>query len=92
MLRARYSNDTATAVTSPVVNVAYADSFTAVLDDFLVAFRAAQLILFNASTAAPITGIYQAVHIGQNAYIYLTLGVNILLLTAVAVEMVHTQL
>ena len=91
-LRARYSSDATTAVSPSVVNTAIADSFAAVLDDILVAFGAAQLVLSNASTAAPITGIYQAVRIGQNAYIYATLGINILLLVAVAVEMVRTRL
>ena len=91
-LRARYSSDTATAASPQVMNAAIADSFAAILDDILAAFGAAQLFLSNASTAAPITGIYQAVRIGQDAYIYATLGVNILLLVAVAVEMVRTRL
>ena len=91
-LRARHSNDTSIADSPSILNAAIADSFTAVLDDILVAYGAAQLVLSNASTTVPITGIYQAVRIGQNTYIYATLAVNILLLVAVAVEIVRTQL
>ena len=91
-LRARHSNDASAADSPSVVYSAIADSFAAVLDDILVAYGAAQLVLSNASTTVQITGIYQAVRIGQNAYIYATLAINILLLVAVAVEMVRTRL
>ncbi|MCJ1389393.1 hypothetical protein MMC18_002250 [Xylographa bjoerkii] len=91
-LRARHSNDTPTADSPSVANAAVAESFAAILDDVLVAYGAAQLVLANASSTVPVTGVYQAVRIGQNTYIYATLAVNILLLLAVVVEMVRTWL
>ncbi|MCJ1379443.1 hypothetical protein MMC17_002544 [Xylographa soralifera] len=91
-MRARPGNHDSAGDTPSVVNAAIADSFAAVLDDILVAYGAAQLVLANDSTAVPITGVYQAVRIGQNTYIYATLAINIVLLVAVAIEMVRTQL
>jgi hypothetical protein len=91
-LRIRHSNEGSTANEPSMVNAAVADSFAAILDDILVAYGAAQLVLSNASTGVPITGIYQTVRIGRKAYIYATLTVNILILVAVAVETVRTRL
>jgi hypothetical protein len=47
---------------------AISDSFSAILDDILVAFGSAQLALANSSTPTPVIVTLQAVQIGQNIY------------------------
>jgi hypothetical protein len=71
---------------------AISDSFTAMLDDILVAFGSAQLALSNASSSTPVAVSLPAVQIGQGLYIFATAGVNAALLLLVAVEAARTRL
>lgn len=71
--------------------LAISDSFTAMLDDVLVAFGSSQLGIANSSTSTPVTVILPAVQIGQNNYIFATAGVNFCLLLLLIVEAIRTR-
>jgi hypothetical protein len=70
---------------------AISDSFTAILEDILVAFGSAQLAMANSSIPTPVTGILPAVQIGQDLYIFATAGVNAFLVLLVVVEAARTK-
>ena len=74
------------------INAVVEAAFEAVVDDVLVAFGVAELILANSSTSTPITGTYTAVRIGQDTFIYASLGVNIILIILVVIEALRTGL
>lgn len=66
-------------------------SFTAIIDDILVAFGTSQLIFTNASEFEPITASSAAMQIGKAGYIFATLGVNLLLIAAILFEIIRTR-
>ena len=81
-----------TTISSEIINTVVESCFEAVIDDILVAFGIAQLILANSSTSVPVNGVYTAVRIGQDTFIYATLGINILLALIALIEAVRTRL
>jgi hypothetical protein len=80
-----------TMTTEEATLSAIADSFTAMIDDILVAFSSAQLALSNASSPTAVAASMPAVQIGQDIYIFATAGVNAALLLLVAIEAVRTR-
>jgi hypothetical protein len=78
------TNETATLL-------AISDSFTAMLDDILVAFGSSQLGIANSSTSTPVSVVLPAVQIGQDKYIFAAAGVNLCLLLLLLEEGVRTK-
>lgn len=68
------------------------DSFAAMIDDILVAFGAAQLVLSNSSTPVTVTAQLPALQIGKMKYVVWTLALNMVLLFCVVVQAVRTRL
>ncbi|RDW58311.1 hypothetical protein BP5796_12241 [Coleophoma crateriformis] len=67
------------------------DSFTAVLDDLLVAYGAMELVLAHASKESLFSGFYSALKVGSDRYIFAILGVNLALLIVLAMETRRTR-
>lgn len=68
------------------------DSITALIDDLLVAFGASQPVLLNNSTNVTLTGIYIAIRIGSDKYVFAILGINLFFLAIVAIKAWRTRL
>jgi hypothetical protein len=62
------------------------DSITAILDDLLFAFGAAELVLAQATTPTPFSGSYDSIKVGSDKYIFATLGINVAVLIFLAAE------
>jgi hypothetical protein len=82
----------ATMTTEEATLRAIADSFTAIIDDILVAFGSAQLALSNASAPTAAVASLPALQVGQDFYIFATAGVNAALLLLVTLEAARTRL
>ncbi|KAF4614383.1 hypothetical protein G7Y89_g15355 [Cudoniella acicularis] len=67
------------------------DSISAVLDDLLVAFGAAETVLANASMPTPFSGSYIALRIGSDQYIFAIFSINVALLLSLVAEAGRTQ-
>lgn len=70
---------------------AISDSFTAMLDDILVAYGSSQIALQNATTSIGVTSILPAVKVGNSYYIFATMGINIFLLLVVLIEAIRLR-
>jgi len=67
------------------------DSFTAMIDNILVAFSASQLILAQSSTPEAITAELPALQIGKKSYLMWVLALNLILLACVLEEAWRTD-
>jgi len=66
------------------------DSLVALMDDILVAFGSAQIVLSDSSVATPVIAQLPAIKIGQNFYIFTTAAINIALMGLVVIEALRT--
>ncbi|KAL2037397.1 hypothetical protein N7G274_009882 [Stereocaulon virgatum] len=73
------------------VNSAAEDSFTAIIDDILVAYGASQLSNAQDTTVGAVHITVEAVQIGQPFYRYLVLVQNLLIILFVAFEAARTR-
>ena len=76
---------------SEVVTSAVAESFTAILDDILVAYGASQIVNAHDATASATHGVVEAAQIGQPLYRNLVLALNTLIAMVVAFEAARTK-
>lgn len=75
-----------------VLLAAVVDSFTAIIDDILVAYGASQLLNSGDSTKISVSGQKDAVRIGKHVWIYMALGLNLLLVFVYVEELIRTRL
>jgi hypothetical protein len=80
-MKQRTNKDDEDTITSAV-----AESFTAIIDDVLVAYGASQIVLAKDQTSIPAQVSQRAVRIGSPVYIYITFSLNSLMLLAVLIE------
>ncbi|KAL9138769.1 MAG: hypothetical protein Q9175_000035 [Cornicularia normoerica] len=73
------------------VTSAVADSFTAIIDDILVAYGASQIINAHDTTSGAARGVVEAVQIGQPLYRHLVFALNSLLILVVVSQAAHTR-
>lgn len=78
------------STTEKAVNSSVAESFTAIIDDILVAYGASQLIAFDKNTA-PATNQVPAIRIGQPIYIYLIAALHFSIISLWLFETVRTR-
>lgn len=74
-----------------VLSAAVADSFTAMLDDILVAYGSSQLLNSKDTKNIAVTGFKHAVHVGKPIWIYTNMVFNTLLVLAYLEELVRTR-
>lgn len=92
------SNNNKTHPLNPTVSnlAGLPNSITAMLDDILVGYASAQLMVGSSknatSTFTPMTVQQQAIRLGQASYIYAVAALNILILVLVVGEAVRTRL
>ena len=67
------------------------ESFTAIIDDVLVAYGASQILNAHDTTFSAARGVTQAVQIGQPLYRHLTFALNSLIIFVVVFEAAHTR-
>ncbi|KAH0536094.1 hypothetical protein FGG08_006999 [Glutinoglossum americanum] len=67
------------------------NSVTALIDDILVGYASAQLMVGNFSTGTSVSVKTNAVQFGSSVYIYAVLTVNILIIILVTVEAIRTR-
>ncbi|KAI9717775.1 MAG: hypothetical protein M1812_004504 [Candelaria pacifica] len=67
------------------------DSLTSMLDNVLLAYSSAQLMIANDTIASPTTIITQAVRIGAPAYIYIIAAINFAILLLYLIELARTR-
>ena len=63
----------------------------ALVDDLLVAEASRQMIIDNSSVAAPVDKQFDAIRLGSPRYIYISLGINIILVFMVMTEAFRTK-
>ncbi len=80
-MKQRRGVDDETTVTSAV-----AESFTAIIDDVLVAYGASQIVLAQDTKQTQATVSYSAIRIGNPVYVYLTFSLNTLVILIVLIE------
>jgi hypothetical protein len=68
------------------ITSAVAESFTAIIDDVLVAYGASQIVLAQDETPIPAAISQRAVRIGSPVYIYISFVLNALVVLAVLIE------
>ena len=85
-------NSKAPSFTGSMVNDVVEEAFEAVLDDVLVAFGVAQLVFADSAISTPVTGTFTALRIGQDAFVYASMGINIILIILVIFEAIRTRL
>ena len=68
------------------------NSVTAMVDDLLVAYSSAQLMIMNDTSLVPATVEYYAFRYGSKLYIYLTFAINTAILVFLAEEALRTRL
>ena len=73
------------------VTSAVADSFTAIIDDILVAYGASQISNAHDTTFSAARGVVEAVKIGQPLYRHLIFALNSLMILLVAFEVARTR-
>ena len=73
------------------VTSAVAESFTAIIDDILVAYGASQISNAQDTTFSAVRGIVEAVQIGQPFYRYLVFVQNFLIILIVGFEAIRTR-
>lgn len=78
------------STTEEAVNSSVAESFTAIIDDILVAYGASQLIAFDKNTT-PATNQVPAIRIGQPIYIYLIAALHFSIISLWLFEAVRTR-
>lgn len=67
------------------------ESFTAIIDDVLVAYCASQISNAHDTTSSAVLGITEAVQIGQPFYRHLVFALNSILILIVLFEAAHTR-
>ncbi|MCJ1328306.1 hypothetical protein MMC10_004982 [Thelotrema lepadinum] len=72
------------------VTLGVAASFTAMIDDILVAYGSSQISNAHDTTETPASGVVEAVQIGQSLYRYLVFVLNSLLIFIVSFEAART--
>ena len=86
------SGNTDSEVTNTTITTrAVAASFTAMIDDILVAFGASQIINARDTIPSSATGIVTAVRVGESPYIVIVFCLNAVILIAVLLEAVRTR-
>ena len=70
---------------------AVAESFTAIIDDVLVAYGASQISNARDTTSSAARGVVEAVQVGQRFYRYLVFALNSLMILIVVSEAIHTR-
>jgi hypothetical protein len=95
MMRSRHATHSFKASTPPdeteLTLRSVEESFTAMIDDILVAYSAAQLVLSNSSVPATISAQMPALQIGSMKYIFWGWILNLALLTCVLEEAWRTK-
>ena len=76
---------------SEAVLSAVAESFTAIIDDVLVAYGASQISNARNTTSSAARGVVEAVQVGQRFYRYLVFALNSLMILIVVSEAIHTR-
>ena len=66
-------------------------SFEAILVDILGIYGGGQIVIAKDVNPAPIQGTFDGYHFGKRVVLYLTLLVNLVILSAIAVEVVRTR-
>ena len=66
-------------------------SFEAILDDILGIYGSGQIVIAKDVITARINGTFDGYHFGKPVVLYLTLLVNLVILSAIAVEVVRTR-
>jgi hypothetical protein len=76
---------------SNITLTAIENSITAMLDDILVGYASAQLMIANDSAEVPAIITVPAVYFGKSIYIYLVIGINMFVLLLVIEEAIRTK-
>ncbi|KAJ9615561.1 hypothetical protein H2200_001636 [Cladophialophora chaetospira] len=72
-------------------NAAIAESFTAMIDDILVAYGASQLVNANDTIPVSVTGMRKAVSIGKPIWTYAVFSFNSFVMLAFLIELLRTR-
>ncbi|KAI9703567.1 MAG: hypothetical protein M1836_007337 [Candelina mexicana] len=67
------------------------DSLTSMLDNVLLAYSSAQLIIANDTISTPTTALLQSVRLGEPAYIYIIGAINFAILILYLFELARTR-
>ena len=73
------------------VTLGIAASFTAIIDDILVAYGASQISNAHDTAQTPVSGVVEAVQIGQPWYRYLVFALNSLIIFVISFEATRTK-
>lgn len=68
-----------------------ANAFTAMIDDMLVAYASAQLMIARETAPTPVVVTSSAMPLGEDAYAYATFAVNLAVLLLVIIEGIRTK-
>ena len=85
------SNEDSEVTNTNITTLAVADSFTAMIDDILVAFGASQIINAKDTISSSATGTVKAVRVGESPYIVIVFCLNAVILLALVFEAVRTR-
>ena len=84
-------NDTQSPSEASATLAGLTNSVTAMVDDLLVAYSSAQLMIMNDTSLVPATVKFHAFRYGSELYIYLTFVINTVVLFLVAEEALRTR-
>ena len=84
------SNNNSEVTNTTITTLGVAASFTAMIDDILVAFGASQIIKTGDTAPSPATGTVKAVRVGASPYIAIVFCLNTVIVIAVLFEAVRT--
>ena len=85
------SNDTQSPSEASATLAGLTNSVTAMVDDLLVAYSSAQLMIMNDTSLVPATVKFHAFRYGSELYIYLTFVINTVILLLVVEEALRTR-
>ena len=85
------SNDSQSPSEASATLAGLTDSVTAMVDDLLVAYSSAQLMIMNDTSLVPATVEVHAFRYGSGLYIYLTFAINAVVLLLLAEEALRTR-
>ena len=85
------SNDSQSPSEASATLAGLTNSVTAMVDDLLVAYSSAQLMIMNDTSLVPATVEVHAFRYGSGLYIYLTFAINTVVLLLVAEEALRTR-
>ena len=86
---ARLSNSNLTG-DEPIL-LAITKSFESMIDDLLLGFSSAQIVIADSTEPASVTATVQAIRIGQASYIYAIAAINLLLVSLALYELFRTH-